>query len=137
MYYKMSNEEQKIYNRARELTITDYEAFGDFIEADKLWSIIEDLICEVDHKQEELDDLQQNVEENCRPIPVAEQYNVSDSDFIQEVIMYFINIYDNTTKKRWEERFWDYLAFKYRMTRLKYSKKLVVVSSSLVYQEDL
>ena len=82
MYYKMNNEEQKIYNRARELTITDYEAFGDFIEVDKLWSIIEDLICEVDHKQEELDDLQQNVEENCRPIPVSEQYNVSDSDFI-------------------------------------------------------
>lgn len=47
--------------------------------------------------------------------------------------MYFINIYDSTTKKRWEEKFWDYLAFKYRMSRLKYSKKLIVTSSSLVY----
>ena len=44
--------------------------------------------------------------------------------------MYFINIYDKTTNKSWEERFTSYYFFRKRVTKLKYSKKLVVTSRS-------
>lgn len=44
--------------------------------------------------------------------------------------MYFINIYDKTTNKSWREDYDSYYIFKKRITKLKYSKKLVVTSKS-------
>ena len=44
--------------------------------------------------------------------------------------MYFINIYDKSTNKSWEEKFESYYFFRKRVTKLKYSKKLVVTSRS-------
>jgi hypothetical protein len=44
--------------------------------------------------------------------------------------MYFINIYDKTTQKSWWENFDSYYLFEKRCTKLKFSKKLVVVSRS-------
>ena len=43
---------------------------------------------------------------------------------------YFINIYDKTTNKSWKEEFDSYYFFRKRVTKLKYSKKLVVTSRS-------
>lgn len=44
--------------------------------------------------------------------------------------MYFINIYDKTTDKSWEERYESEYLFRKRLTKLKYSKKLVVTNKS-------
>lgn len=44
--------------------------------------------------------------------------------------MYFINLYDKTTGKGWQEEFDSYYLFRKRLTKLKYSKKLVVTSRS-------
>lgn len=44
--------------------------------------------------------------------------------------MYFINIYDKTTDKSWKEEFESYYFFRKRVTKLKYSKKLMVLSRS-------
>lgn len=44
--------------------------------------------------------------------------------------MYFINILDNTTNKTWCEYFDSYYLFKKRVTKLKYSKKLIITSRS-------
>ena len=44
--------------------------------------------------------------------------------------MYFINIYDKSTNKSWEEKFESYYFFRKRVTKLKYSKKLVITSRS-------
>ena len=49
--------------------------------------------------------------------------------------MFFINIFDKTTNKQWEELFNDYYAFQKRYYRLKYSKKLIITSRSLLYWE--
>ena len=46
--------------------------------------------------------------------------------------MYFINIYDNTTNKSWEETFYDYELFKKRVIKLNYRKKLVITSRSIL-----
>lgn len=43
---------------------------------------------------------------------------------------YFINIYDNSTSKSWKEEFESYYLFRKRYIKLKYSKKLVVISHS-------
>ena len=43
---------------------------------------------------------------------------------------YFINIYDKTTNRSWKEEFESYYFFRKRVTKLKYSKKLVVTSRS-------
>ena len=44
--------------------------------------------------------------------------------------MYFINIYDKTTNKSWRENYDSYYIFKKRVTKLGYSKKLVITSRS-------
>ena len=44
--------------------------------------------------------------------------------------MYFINIYNKTTNKSWKEEFESYYFFRKRVTKLKYSKKLMVLSRS-------
>ena len=49
--------------------------------------------------------------------------------------MYFINIYNVETDKSWKEEFWDYGDFQKRYYRLKYSKKLIMTSRSLLEWE--
>lgn len=44
--------------------------------------------------------------------------------------MYFINIYDKSTKKSWTENYDSYYLFKKRCTKLKFSKKLLIMSRS-------
>ncbi len=44
--------------------------------------------------------------------------------------MLFINIYDTTTGKSWEETFDSYYLFRKRVTKLQYSKKLRITSRS-------
>lgn len=44
--------------------------------------------------------------------------------------MYYIDIYDNSTKKSWREEFDSYFNFRKRVIKLKYSKKLVIISRS-------
>ena len=78
MFYKMDEDDEKIYKRVKEITLTDYEKKGDFIDIENIWSMIEDLICEIDHKEEELNDLKQNIEDNYEPIKKEEQYEVND-----------------------------------------------------------
>lgn len=51
----------------------------------------------------------------------ARMYNMSN---------FYINIYDKTTNKNWKEEFESYYFFRKRITKLKYSKKLVVTSRS-------
>lgn len=49
--------------------------------------------------------------------------------------MYFVKIYDKTTDKSWKEEFDSYYLFRKRFYRLKYSKKLIVTSRSLLEGE--
>ncbi len=43
----------------------------------------EDLKIELQELKDEYEDLKQDLEENYRPIPVSEQYGVSDKDFVE------------------------------------------------------
>jgi hypothetical protein len=82
MYYKLNEKEKEIMEKVSNQTYTDYELEGDFIPVESLMSAIEDLLLEIEHQQECYEDLERDLEDNYRPIPQAEQYDVSDSDFI-------------------------------------------------------
>ena len=82
MYYKLNEKEKEIIQKASDYTFTDYELEGNFISVDSLISAIEDLLLEVEHQQECYEDLERDLEDNYQPISQAEQYEVSDRDFI-------------------------------------------------------
>ena len=54
----------------------------DLISLDELIDLVEDVIYDFEYLQDEYRDLKQDLEENYRPIPYAEQVGVYDSDFI-------------------------------------------------------
>lgn len=53
-----------------------------YIDVEDLLGWIENLDYELDHKKDELQDLQNDLESNYKPIPPGELYEVSDKDFI-------------------------------------------------------
>lgn len=53
-----------------------------YIAVEDLLGWIENLDYELDHKKDELQDLQNDLESNYKPIPPGELYEVSDKDFI-------------------------------------------------------
>lgn len=86
---KIDESNYEILEKASKMTGTDYEIrwfdaenIDGYIEIETLINIIEDLICEVDRLQEEIEDIEQDKQDNYRPIPVAEQVGISDRDFI-------------------------------------------------------
>lgn len=73
MYCRLNDEQKELINNISEITLTDYESLGDFIEVEKLWNIIEDLKCHYGNMEEQYEDLVRDVEDNYRPIPYDEQ----------------------------------------------------------------
>lgn len=69
-----------IINKVHEITLTDYEIkwfdaenINGYIESDVLLNIIQDLICEIEHKEEEIEDIKQDIESNYRHLTIEEQ----------------------------------------------------------------
>ena len=79
MYLKI---DESALKKIQEITMTDYAAEGSFLPSDAINDIIEDLLLEIDRLQEKYEDLEQDIEENYKPIPVSEQYGISDRDFL-------------------------------------------------------
>lgn len=73
MYYRISEKQRELINNISDITLTDYETLGDFIEIEKLWNIIEDLKCYYGNMEEQYEDLVRDVEDNYRPISYDEQ----------------------------------------------------------------
>lgn len=82
MYYKLDNDELEKINRVSKITCDDYELLGNFIPVEKMVSVIEDLLIEIDRLEEERKDREQEIEDNYKPLTPAELYDVSDRDFI-------------------------------------------------------
>ena len=54
----------------------------DLISIDDMLNVIEDLNSEVENWEMKYNELERDIEDNYRPISKAEQYEVSDRDFI-------------------------------------------------------
>lgn len=79
MYLEIDKE---LKTKIENITGVDYEFKDNFLPSKNIVSIFEDLICEIDRLEEKYEDLEKDLEENYRPIPVSEQYGISDRDFI-------------------------------------------------------
>lgn len=79
--------DKKIYKKISDMTSTDYEAkeineWEVEITQEEVISIFEDLISEVEEAVEKVKDIETDLEENYRLIPISEQVGISDRDFI-------------------------------------------------------
>lgn len=54
----------------------------DWVSIEELLATIEDLDSEIENWKEKYEDLEEDLRENYKPIPYAEQVCVSDRDFI-------------------------------------------------------
>ena len=79
MYIKL---DENLYNKIKKITMTDYDALGDFIPSESIEPMLEDLIYEIEHLEEKYEDLERDLEDNYRAITPAEMYDISDKDFI-------------------------------------------------------
>lgn len=62
--------------------IVGYEIEPMTLEEDDVIGLLEDLVGKYRTLEEELENTKQDLEDNYRPIPVAEQVGISDRDFI-------------------------------------------------------
>lgn len=62
--------------------IVNYEIEPFEMTEDDAISLVEDLVDQYHVLEKEFEDYKQDVEDNYRPIPIAEQVGVSDRDFI-------------------------------------------------------
>lgn len=77
---------KEIYDRVSDLTSTDYgvqvldnEYY--YINEYSVESMFEDLFCEIDSLEEKIEDMEENIRENYRPISPYEMYGVNERDF--------------------------------------------------------
>lgn len=81
-YYLLNEKELKIFKEIEEKTITNYKIENNLLLLENVMGIVEDLLSEINSLNKKLEDLENDVRENYRSIPVAEQYGISDEDFI-------------------------------------------------------
>ncbi len=75
MYYKyLDDEHLEIIKKIQEITMHDYELKGNFIPQNSLWLMVEDLLCELDNKEEKLENYKQYVADNYRQLNDEEIY---------------------------------------------------------------
>lgn len=73
MYYKLDRREYETIRDVSNLTFENYELIGDLIPADNLMRVIESLLVEYHNLEEEFADYRQDIEDNYKPLTIAEQ----------------------------------------------------------------
>lgn len=79
MYLKL---DFKLYEKICETTRTDYEALGEFLTADSIISMLEDLLFEIDAKNEQLEDIRKDIEENYELKLREREYGEDEKEFL-------------------------------------------------------
>lgn len=81
MYLKLDWE---LYEKVCKATGGDYEAVGEFLSYDGIVGIVEDLLLEIEAKNEQLEDIKNDMEENyvLKKNDPYEEYGINERDFI-------------------------------------------------------
>lgn len=74
--------DEDLKTKIEKITGIDYDFKGNYLPSESITLIFEDLISEIDRLEEKYSDLEQDLEDNYRPIPVSEQVGISDKNFI-------------------------------------------------------
>lgn len=72
IYYKLSDDEKEIIKKVQQRTITDYEIKNDNVDIQSMMYMIEDLLCEIDRLEEELEEEIQDRKDNYKRISYEE-----------------------------------------------------------------
>lgn len=83
MYWELTDEDLEKLEKIAEVTGVDYELRGKLVPIDSLIYALKDMLYEYHKKEEELDDLKEDIENNYEPkkIDPYEEYGVSRNDF--------------------------------------------------------
>ena len=79
MYYKLDEKGLELIKRVEVLTWSDFELQNDFIKVEMLETALEELMYEYESLKEKYSDLEKDLEENYKAIPI--DYGMSDRDF--------------------------------------------------------
>lgn len=81
MYLRM---EWELYEKICNITGSSYGAIGEFLPPDGILSMLDDLLFEIDTKNEQLEDVKNDIEENyvLKKNNPYEEYGISERDFI-------------------------------------------------------
>lgn len=71
MYLELDD---KLKNKIENITNIDYDFKGNFLPSEKIISIFEDLICEIESLNEKFEDFKKDVEYNYKRISEDETY---------------------------------------------------------------
>lgn len=83
MMIELTDYDLKILRNIEEKTHTDFKITKDnTINAQNLLSVIDELYCALNHLSKEIKDIEQDRDDNYKPIPVSEQVGISDKDFL-------------------------------------------------------
>ena len=84
MFYKLENDEFEKIKEVEKITYSDYEVVGNFIPVESLLYALIDMLGEYHNKEEELEDLKQNIEDNYKPRydNKYQEYGLSERDFL-------------------------------------------------------
>lgn len=74
--------DKRVLEEIEEITNTNYNAEDVYLTTESMIMIIDDLLVELDKLQDKLSNLENDLNDNYRPIPVAEQIGISEKDFI-------------------------------------------------------
>jgi aspartokinase len=80
MYIEVSNKEMERFKEISDITLGDYEFKGNFVPVVSLLAMIDDLLLELHNKEEQIEDIKQDIQDNYKRI--SEQVGISDKDFI-------------------------------------------------------
>lgn len=82
-YEKLDEETLERIKKMQNITMTNYEICGSFIPIDSWKYIAEDLMYEVEHLEEKIEDILQDREDNYRQIEPKEMYgDVEDNKWL-------------------------------------------------------
>lgn len=80
---------QELYERISNLTMTNYEGIYPkdpdkeyvIVFEDNIEAMLEDLLVEIGHKEEEIEDIKQDIEDNYKPRDLSSQYDINEGWF--------------------------------------------------------
>ena len=72
MYIEVSNEEMERFKEISDITVTDYEIKGNFVPVVSLLTMIDDLLLELHEREEQIEDIKQDIQDNYKRIPISE-----------------------------------------------------------------
>ena len=80
MAYRLDTGEQELIKKVEKITSADFNIDDGFISSTYIMSALEELLSEYEHLQERYNELEKNLEENYKPIPI--DLGLTDRDFV-------------------------------------------------------